>query len=74
MSPHTCYLCVRSVQATQEKVTAPPGAHPGSRTETRHAANPMHKPWLRQAQPERLEDARRLRQAQPERTAEPIRP
>ena len=38
MSLHTCFPCVRSIQAKQEKVTAPPGAHPGSRPESRHAA------------------------------------
>lgn len=25
MSPHTCFLCVRSVQATRKKVTRTPG-------------------------------------------------
>ena len=43
--------------AKQKKVTAPPGALPGSRPEHRHAAKPTSKPRLRQAQPERLAQA-----------------
>ncbi|PIF90024.1 hypothetical protein CLU86_0903 [Acidovorax sp. 62] len=41
------------LSATRKKVTAPPGALPGSRPMQRHAAKSTHKPRLRQAQPER---------------------
>ncbi|PIF27536.1 hypothetical protein CLU88_2433 [Acidovorax sp. 56] len=41
------------LSATRKKVTAPPGALPGSRPRHRHAARSTHKPRLRQAQPER---------------------
>ena len=44
--------------ARQEKVTAPPGAHPGSRPQTRHTAQISERtaaPRLRQAQPKRCQ-------------------
>ena len=41
------------LSAKRKKVTALPGALPGSRPMQRHAAKSTHKPQLRQAQPER---------------------
>ena len=40
--------------AKQKKVTAPPGAHPGTRPWHRHTAQSASNPQLRQTQPQRL--------------------
>ncbi len=63
-------LLLPSFLGDPRKEGAPPGAHPGTRPQIRHAASSASKPWLRQAQPERVEVAPRLRQAQPERVGE----
>ena len=38
MSLHTCFPCVRSIQATRKKGTRPPGRHPGLCPQPKHAA------------------------------------
>jgi hypothetical protein len=53
------------LSAKRKKVTALPGALPGTRHPTEHATRSG--PWLRQAQPERVGVAPWLRPAQPER-------
>ena len=47
-------LLLPSFLGDARKEGAPPGAHPGTRPGHRHAAKSTSKPWLRQAQPERI--------------------